>query len=331
MDKFILIILLFFCLNLFSQDKPIVLKNASFESIIEEENRPREWTKLEESPNPYISKPAIDGAYFLSLSTRENQVNDAYAQKLSSALSPEKCYMFQIGMSTSNTFGGFVSEFDNKEADKSKPCILKIWGGYNGAQKDELLAQTAKVDHNEWDSYTFYLCPDKSIEYLIFEASYSSDEKNPYNGNILVDDCSMLFPLNYADGEILWEEIPKVNYVDVEDIDLQEVMIQDYGSKLSFEGFELSKFIYLDEFDGIHYGNMYFNTIFQSMINFMDETMVIAISGRSDKLIQTRINHLKDLIKNSDLPLYSFKIRPIEDLDNYEWIINTNDIKIALE
>jgi len=331
MDRVLFIILLFFCLNVFGQDKPIVLKNASFESIIEEENVPKEWTKLEESPNSYISKPAIDGAYFLSLSTRDNQINDAYAQKLSSPLSSEKCYMFQIGIATSNSFGGFVSAFDNKEAMKAKPCILKIWGGYEGAYKDELLAQTVPIDHNDWDSYTFYLCPDKPIQYLLLEANYSPEEKNPYNGNVLIDDCSMLFPLNYADGEILWEEIPKVSYVDVEDIDMMEVMIQDYGSKLSFEGFELSKFIYLDEFDGIHYGNMYFNTIFRSMLNFIDETMVIGVKGRSEKLIQTRVNQLKDIIRNSDLPLYSFKIRPADQLEDYDWIINTGEINIAID
>ena len=134
-------------------------------------------------------------------------------------LNPDWCYLFQLALAHSENFINY-SAIQQQQTLFNTPIILKIWGGNSTCDKEELLGETVAIDHFEWDSYSFYLCPTKSHTHLTLEAYYADDQAMTIpNGHLLIDDASPLYPLPYSYGEIDWDKVPKSDYLAVEDID----------------------------------------------------------------------------------------------------------------
>lgn len=73
------------------------------------------------------------------------------------------------------------------------PLRLRIWAGTATNLRQELLAQTGAVTHQQWKRYAFVLAPLQGNYNSIFlEATYISDIGQPYNGNLLLDNCSSI-------------------------------------------------------------------------------------------------------------------------------------------
>ncbi|MBK9335813.1 MAG: hypothetical protein IPM98_04225 [Lewinellaceae bacterium] len=55
------------------------------------------------------------------------------------------------------------------------------------------MAETTPIDHVEWRQYAFTLMPRKHhYPAIAFTAWYTNGEEKPYNGYILIDNCSTL-------------------------------------------------------------------------------------------------------------------------------------------
>ena len=198
-----------FCLifsNALLAQKIYFLKNASFEGEPRQGAMPGDWDNcgfdgetppdLQPSPdpaNPYfgVQHYAIDGATYVSLSTRDNNTWESMGQSLSEALLPGRTYEFSVYLAQSETF----ESISRKTGDRvmfTKPVVLKIFGGNADCEKVELLGETTPVDHWEWMEYRFTFQPEQAINYLIFDVFYESLIDGPYNGHILMDHASRI-------------------------------------------------------------------------------------------------------------------------------------------
>jgi outer membrane protein OmpA-like peptidoglycan-associated protein len=86
------------------------------------------------------------------------------------------------------------------------PAVFRLWGGYGYCGTVELLAESLPVQNSEWKTYTFKLSPKANYRYITFEAFYKVPVVFPYNGHVLIDNCSQLIEINCEDELAIEEE-----------------------------------------------------------------------------------------------------------------------------
>jgi len=182
-----------------SFSQTIELKNPSFEDVPRHSAPPYGWYdcgQVDETPPDVqpgyfgVEQKAADKGTFLGLVTRDNDTWEGIAQRLSAPMEAGKCYSFSISLARSEKYIS-VSKTSRVEENFNKPIRLRIWGGTSYCSKKQKLAETATVKHSKWKDYTFKLSPKKSYNYIYIEAFFEPS-LFPYNGNILVDNCSNL-------------------------------------------------------------------------------------------------------------------------------------------
>lgn len=68
-----------------------------------------------------------------------------------------------------------------------------VWGGNDYCEKKELLAESSMVVNPRWLTFPFRLNPKKgSYSYIMFEAYYQTPVLFPYNGNVLIDNATII-------------------------------------------------------------------------------------------------------------------------------------------
>ena len=70
-----------------------------------------------------------------------------------------------------------------------KPVKLRIWGGNGKCKRTQILAETDRIEHTEWQTYSFTFTAKEKLKYIIIEA-FHSDKDFSHQGNILVDEIS---------------------------------------------------------------------------------------------------------------------------------------------
>ncbi len=338
------ILSLFIVANVFAQEKPIFLNNASFEGEPNSSAFVSDWETCIVSgvprkvnqpallPGPFgVNLYAIDGDTYMGLMVRDNNTWESVSQKLTAPLESQWCYLFQLALAQSDYFINH-SALQNQQTQFNTPISLKIYGGNDECSKKELLAETSPVNHYEWDSYTFYLCPSENYTYLTLEAYYVDDKAMTYpNGHILIDDASPLYPLPYSFGEIEWDKIPKSEYLSIEDIEQYEMLVEDYGQKVRFEGTNLPYFIYLDGYNGVRYGNLYFDAIAGALENFEAAELVVAVKPDTEGNTKKRISELKNVFREIGIQAYQYTIKAADKLANEDkWLVENDFIKMKV-
>lgn len=224
---FFVLILSFFSAILFGQDEPIMLKNPSFEGV----PRAGEPSKAfildgwldcgfpgETPPDIHSASTELfssnnqpaDGKTYLALVVRNNDTWESISQRLVSPLVGGKCYSFSLSLRRSVAYLSRSSIDPNgPQVEYTTPAILRIWGGAGVCNKAELLDETTIVTNTDrWIGTTFNLNPKQSHNYIVIEAYYNSTSAFKYNGNILIDNASPIFPEPCNVEEPVVEEPP---------------------------------------------------------------------------------------------------------------------------
>lgn len=200
---------LLFIGNLAAQSEPIALQNPSFEDMPRTGKAPSGWYDCgfpgESEPDvqpsdsqagAYFSvvKRPQDGNTYLGMVVRDNDTWEMVAQRLSAPLEAGKCYEFSMSLSRSELYESLSKKLD-KVVNYTSPVKVRIWGGSGYCGKAELLAETPVVINTRWLEYNFKFEPNQRHSYIMFEAFYKTPVLFPYNGNILIDNASPIFPI----------------------------------------------------------------------------------------------------------------------------------------
>ena len=171
-----------------SVNAQITLNNPSFEGIPKDAVTPRGWSSCGNYTTPDIlpghwgvTRDPINGNTFVGLITREDNTWEYIGQQLSQPMKANECYTFQANIARSPFYAGY-----------NKPIKMKIWGGTDSCEKEQLLAQTEPIIHSDWKPYDFLFFPKKSYQFIIFEAYFVDGTTVPYRGNFLMDNCSTI-------------------------------------------------------------------------------------------------------------------------------------------
>ncbi|TAK31747.1 MAG: OmpA family protein [Saprospiraceae bacterium] len=197
----------------FTQTKAIVLTNPSFEGVPTDGTLfgvlPAGWYDCgfsgETVPDIHpqvgggafrVKKPPYHGNTYLGMVVRENDTWEMVTQRLAMApLDGGKCYEFSMYLSKSELYVSPSRVDEQKVVNYTKPAKLRIWGGSEYCNRDELLAESDLINNTEWRKYNFRFEPKRTHTHLVFEAFYQTPTLMPYNGNILLDNCSAIVPV----------------------------------------------------------------------------------------------------------------------------------------
>ncbi|MCR9287153.1 MAG: OmpA family protein [Bacteroidetes bacterium] len=189
----------------FGQEEPILLENASFEDMPRHSRQPRNWydcgfpneSPPDTQPGQFdVTQLAIDGDSYMGLVVRENDTWEMVAQRLSAPLEGDKCYEFSIFLSRSELYLSPTKDDTLAMKNHTTPVKIRIWGGSGYCSKSELLAESSLVINTRWLEYNFKFEPKSTHMYILFEAFYKTPTLFPYNGNILIDNASPIFPVD---------------------------------------------------------------------------------------------------------------------------------------
>lgn len=190
----------------------IQLRNASFEGIPQHSTTPLGWYdcgQVDESPPDIqpgffdVTKAAADKKTYIGLVTRDNDTWEGMAQRLSAPMEAGQCYNFSISLSRAEKYISFTKT-TRVEENFNKPIRLRIWGGTSYCSKKEKLAESITIKHTSWKNYTFEFTPKSNYNYIFLEAFFEPS-LFPYNGNILIDECSALIPCEEVKDEPIAE------------------------------------------------------------------------------------------------------------------------------
>ena len=166
----------------------IFFDNASFEGNPEDATMPTGWHQCADGttpdllPGPWgVIKEAYDGDTYLGLISRENGTWESIEQRLSQPMKKGECYQFSLMLSYTKKYAGY-----------NLPLKLRIWGSADKCGRNQLLAETRFVKHEDWQKYEFDFYPKGEINYVIFEAHFADGVYISYKGNILIDDMSKI-------------------------------------------------------------------------------------------------------------------------------------------
>ncbi len=131
-----------------------------------------------------------DGKTYLGMVVRFDDTQESLGQALEKPLEAGNCYSFSVYLSMSDVYLSPTWRNRDVEENFTTPSVLRIWGGNSFCDKAELLGQSAPVDNVNWKPNYFKFSPKFDHRYIIFEAFYETPVLLPYNGHILVDNCS---------------------------------------------------------------------------------------------------------------------------------------------
>jgi len=184
----------------------IQLSNPSFEDTPSPSTKPTGWADCgfpEETPPDIqpsgafnVTTRANHGNTYLGLVARDNETWEGVSQRLVSPMKAGVCYKFELDAARSETYRSLSRE-TNVLTDFIKPLKIRIWGGASYCSKDELLAESDVIESANWSRQKLQFTPSKDLRYFYIEAYYKTPSLFPYNGNVLIDNCSKVTPCDY--------------------------------------------------------------------------------------------------------------------------------------
>ena len=160
----------------------VTLNNGSFEDEPSDATTPHGWDECQPYTTPDIFpgywgvyNEASEGNTYLGMITRTNNTWESIGQRFSTPLEKEMCYTFSIDLSFSTTYAGY-----------NNPLKLRIWIGESKCEKGQLIFESERIEHTEWQTYQVKFTAQKKYTHIILEAFHKDDTVN-YKGNILLD------------------------------------------------------------------------------------------------------------------------------------------------
>lgn len=210
-------------------ERPIVLRNPSFEDFPRLDKTPNGWydcgfsgeTSVDIHPVDgsafKVTAEAYDGKTYLGMVVRENDTWESVGQRLPRPLKAGNCYEFSAHIARSPLYmsvGRSVNNL-NQEANYATPAKLRIWGGNGYCGKVELLAESATIINTRWLEFNFRFEPKYDLTYISFEVFYKTPSPFPYNGNIILDNLQPIIPVPCDAEDIpIAEAVPTPNTPD---------------------------------------------------------------------------------------------------------------------
>ncbi|HNE27584.1 MAG TPA: hypothetical protein PKL15_06900 [Saprospiraceae bacterium] len=169
-------------------DSKIYFTNPSFEDTPRESASPEGWQSTSALstpdilPGPWgVQHPPQEGKTCLGLVSREDGTTEDVTQALPGMLKANTCYTFTMYLSHAKRYAGY-----------NLPVRLRIWGAAGRNGREQLLASSPLIDHEDWRVYKFQFVPSHDMRVITFEAYYGPGVFKPYKGNILLDNCSYI-------------------------------------------------------------------------------------------------------------------------------------------
>jgi hypothetical protein len=142
-------------------------------------------------PGSGYYRKAADGHGFGWLFTFKQGFSSGLVQTLygGATIEQHQCYRFSL----SAAFDPLIRRKNQVFKRHKNPLRLRIWGGVPEDPKRELLAQTNTITQSDWKTYEFELVPEQgNWTTITIEGFYVTDQGEPYDGHILVDNCSAI-------------------------------------------------------------------------------------------------------------------------------------------
>jgi hypothetical protein len=200
MIKYTIFFFLFFLTKVEAQ-QIIELKNPSLEGLSASGETPKGWQSWgfrnesdpDIQPNQFgVAKEAHRGYTYVGMVVRDNDTYESIGQNLpyENRLMKGKKYKMSLYLAKALYYNSRSSTTGRKDG-YVEPVILKIWGRNNKTKKKELLAKSTPIEKEYWDIFIPTFCPKTDdFDIIIFEAYYRDGTKEPYNGNLLIDNLS---------------------------------------------------------------------------------------------------------------------------------------------
>lgn len=234
MRNVLMIIICFCAMGMNAQFDTISLSNPSFEdyprkgsyytnAMEAQRNNIKGWYdcgiinfRSETAPDIHPSdfwsntKQPSHGKTYLGMVTRDNDSWESVSQEMSGTLKAGECYSFSVELSKSERYlsGSRLNGSDKPNFNYTTPIVFRVWGGYGHCGTAELLAESIPVNNSKWETYTFKLSPKANYKYITFEAFYKVPVLFPYNGHVLVDNCSKIIQINCEEEIAMVEKKP---------------------------------------------------------------------------------------------------------------------------
>ncbi len=203
MLKYILFFLLFLLTKVEnSQAQQVIeLKNPSLEDKSRSGSTPKNWmnwgdpneSEVDVQPGHFgVSKEAQRGYTYVGMVVRDNDTYESIGQKIpyDNRLMKGKKYKMSLYLAKSPYYNSFSFTTRNI-ANYSESVILKIWGRNSKTKKKELLAKSVPIENEYWDVFVPTFSPTiDDFDIIILEAYFKDGTRNPYNGNLLIDNLS---------------------------------------------------------------------------------------------------------------------------------------------
>lgn len=201
-SNLLLVFIIFFLVSAKSRGQHLIkLKNPSFEDEPRNSTMPTDWYYYghpDESPPDIqpgsfeVTTRAVDGETYLGLVLRDNKTWEGIGQDLEQAMKRGYLYEMTVALAMPKRMVS-ISRATGEYADFNHPVLFRIWGVDIKNNKEEILAETPPIDHVDWRKYSFTLMPRKhDYPAIAFTAWYVNGLEKPYNGYILIDNCSAL-------------------------------------------------------------------------------------------------------------------------------------------
>ena len=168
-----------------------------------------------------VDMEPVEGSTYLGMVTRAYGSYESVCQELEADLIADSLYQFSIYLAKSGEYASPISPKDplyiqredpiplsRKErkaarkkgikhessivgivdsVDYTQNCILRIWGGSSLCSKEELLCESAEIDHTDWQKYNILFSPTvNNLQFISLEAYYP-DETKFTRGNLMLD------------------------------------------------------------------------------------------------------------------------------------------------
>lgn len=211
----------FYVLNIFSQTPIVTLRNSSFEDLPRTGKAPKDWydcgfpteSAVDVQPSSSssvnffgVTQQPSHGQTYLGMVARDNETWEMVAQRLSTPIVANQHYKFSIDLCRSETYIS-LSRTTSNEVNYTTPVKLRVWAGNGYCSKKQLLAETPLVINTQWLTFELAFLPEEDWKYLLLECFYKAEMRFPYNGNLLVDNASPIFPIDKIEADSIFARI----------------------------------------------------------------------------------------------------------------------------
>jgi outer membrane protein OmpA-like peptidoglycan-associated protein len=190
----------------------IELENSSFEGLPSMGRLPDGWfdcSSTDESPPDIqpgqfgVATLPKHGESYIGMVVRDNDTWEAVGQKLKLPLQKDHCYDFAVDLCRAETYIS-PSRKTKEVAHYTTAVKILIWGGTDYCEKGELLGESALITNPKWMTFMFQLRPKKdSYRFLVFEAYYQTPIIHHYNGNVLMDNATIIQEVNCSSKPVI--------------------------------------------------------------------------------------------------------------------------------